>query len=198
MKEKKIKLDLACGNRKRAEDWIGIDVSNATDIDIKHDLNIYPWPFENNSVDEIYCSHYAEHIPHLTVQAALKQSNTFEEFKTKLVDDKDGLFKFFEEIYRVLKPGAKATIIVPYYMSVRAFGDPTHERYLGELTFYYLNREWRELNKLTQYPLDVDFDLEWDIAIDEDLLLKSEDVRNEAFKSKWNAVNDIIMTLTKR
>ena len=76
----KTKLDLACGGAKK-EGFTGVDIADIEGVDIVHDLNIYPWPFEDGSVEEINCSHYVEHIPHLGVQAALKASETFEEFK---------------------------------------------------------------------------------------------------------------------
>ena len=121
----KLKIDLACGDRKK-EGFTGVDIANIPEVDIVYDLNQYPWPFKDNSVDEIYCSHYVEHIPHLSVQAILKESNSFKEFKEKLSNDKDGFIKFFNEVYRIAKIGGKITIIAPHYMSVRAFGDPTH------------------------------------------------------------------------
>jgi predicted SAM-dependent methyltransferase len=194
---KEVKVDLACGDSKR-EGFIGVDIANIDSVDIVHDLNIYPWPFEDDSVDEIHCSHYVEHIPHLGVQAALKVSETFEEFKEKLSDDKDGFIKFFNEMHRILKPEGKATVSVPHYMSVRAFGDPTHQRYVGDFSFYYLNKEWRDNNKLSHYGLTADFDMTYSYHISDELILKSQEVRTEAFQKDWNAVNDIIVEFKKR
>lgn len=195
--ENKVKIDIACGDSKKGG-FIGVDIIETSSTDIVHDLNIYPWPFESNSVDEIYCSHYVEHIPHLNIQAVLKESNSFEEFKEKLSIEKDGFIKFFEEVYRILKVGGKAIIVAPHYMSVRAFGDPTHLRYVGDWSFYYLNKEWLDTNRLTHYNINVDFDITYSYYVDNDLTLKSQEVRTEAFKKDWNSISDIIVELVKR
>jgi len=192
----KIRVDLACGGSKK-KGYIGVDIANISDVDIVHDLTMYPYPFEDSSVDEIYCSHYVEHIPHLGIQAALKESVSFEDFKEKLLNDKDGFIKFFDEIYRILKPNGKATIIAPHYMSVRAFGDPTHHRYVGDFSFLYLNKGWRDTNKLSHYNINADFDMKYSYYVSNELTLKSEEIRNEAFRTQWNSIDDIIVELTK-
>src|SRR4030042_5017867 len=198
----KVKLDLGCGSNKQGEDFIGVDISSETlDVNIVHDLTTYPWPFEDNSIDEIHCSQYVEHIPHDTgVKEALLESNTFEEFK-KLYFEKsklDGYIKFFNELYRIMKPDSKAMIIVPYYTSIRAFGDPTHHRYVGDFSMYYLNRGWRESNKLTHYGINTNFDIYFNYHINEEMSLRSEQVRNKAFIENWNAVDDLMAEIIKK
>jgi predicted SAM-dependent methyltransferase len=176
------KVDLACGQNKKGEDWIGVDISKNSCVDIVHDLNKYPWPFEDNSVDEIHCSHYVEHIPH----------------DIESEDKRDGLIQFMDEVYRILKPGGKMTIIAPYYTSIRAFGDPTHRRFICDWTFYYYSKEWRDNNKLDHYGIKSDFDITLEYYITNELTLKSEEIRNRAFKHDWNAIDDIIAKLIKK
>ncbi len=197
----KIKLDLGCGSNKHGDDYIGIDISDETDANIIHDLNMYPWPFEDNSIDEVYCENYVEHIPHDTgVKEALFEANTFEEFKKLYIEKSklDGYIKFFNELYRIMKPESKAIITVPYYTSVRAFGDPTHHRYVGDFSLLYLNKEWRENNKLTHYGLTVNFDIYYSFNVDEEMSLRSESVRNKAFKENWNAIANMMAELIKK
>lgn len=195
----KLKLDLACGQSKKGEEWIGVDVADLPGVDLVHDLQKYPWPFEDESVDEIHCSHYIEHIPHDDLRSLLEQSDSFEEFKKKATTEKlDGVIKFINEIYRILKPGAKATIIAPYYMSTRAFGDPTHTRYFGDSSLYYFNEEWRKKNRLEHYGIIADFNMKYSYFVDNEITLKSEPVRTKAFKHDWNTINDIIVELEKR
>ena len=177
----KIKIDLACGNAKR-EGFTGVDYVKTDSTDIVHDLTQYPWPFEDNSVDEINCSHYIEHIPH----------------DIKNGDDRDGLIQFMDEVYRILKPDAKAHITAPYYKSERAFGDPTHKRYIGDLSFPYYNKQWRDVNGLSHYGINCNFDIRLSYHIDNELTLKSEVIRNECFKKDWNDINDIIVEMTKK
>ena len=58
---KPIKVNIACGQIKM-DGFIGIDKEKTEAADIVQNLETYPWPFENNSVDEIVCSHYVEHV----------------------------------------------------------------------------------------------------------------------------------------
>ena len=181
MEQKEIKIDIACGQNKR-EGFTGIDIVNKPGVDIVHDLNIYPWPIEDSSVDEVHCSHYIEHIPH----------------DAKNDDSRDGMIQFMDEVYRILKPGGKATIIAPYYTSTRAYGDPTHKRYISDMSFYYFNKEWRDINKLDHYSISCDFDMNFEYFITNDLSLKSKEVRDSKIQHDWNVVDDIIAKLVKR
>jgi predicted SAM-dependent methyltransferase len=180
-KEERVCIDLAAGQNKK-EGFTGIDISDVSNVDIVHDLNIYPWPIEDNSVDEIHCSHYIEHIPH----------------DIKNNDSRDGFIQFMDEVYRVLKPGGKATFIAPYYTSMRAYGDPTDKRYISDMSFYYYNKAWRDANKLDHYGINCDFDMTFEYFITNDLSLKSKEVRDEKIKHSWNVIDDIIAKLVKR
>jgi len=199
----KTKIDLACGDRKK-EGYYGIDVSAIQGVDLVHDLNVYPWPLEDNSVDKINCHHYVEHIKHedytTILKSVLKEISSFEEFKEKILKlefQQDGLIKFMDEMYRILKPGGKATIQVPYLTHTRSFGDPTHTRYIHDMSFYYFSKEWRETNKIGHYAIKSNFDMVFSYIIDEDLLLKSDQVRDKAFKENWNSIQDLIVVLAK-
>jgi len=84
-----LKLDLACGDNKR-EDYKGIDKVETSSTDYVVDLQIFPWPIESESAEEINISHYVEHIPHVDIKGIAKDSNSFEEFKEKLINTNDG------------------------------------------------------------------------------------------------------------
>jgi predicted SAM-dependent methyltransferase len=175
------KLDLACGNNKK-EGYIGIDIIKTDSTDYVFDLLQFPWPIESDTIEEINCSHYMEHIPH-----DIKNPN----------DSRDGLIQFMDEMYRVLKVGGKAYVACPYYTSVRAYGDPTHTRYMGEWSFFYFNKEWRQNTNLEHYNIKSNFDMKYSYLITNDLTLRSEEVRNDAFQHDWNAVDDIFVELIK-
>jgi len=200
------KLNLACGDTV-LEGFKGIDIaSDCAGADYVMDLQKYPWDIESESVEEIYCSHYVEHIKHDNVAMDLKEvldkSNNFDEFKQNIskeefLNPKDGFIKFFEEVYRILKPGGKITVIAPYYSSMRNDSDPTHVRGISDYTFLYLNKEQREAMHLTHYGINCDFFISLNYIISNEMTLKSEEVRNKAYKHDLNVIDDIMVELIK-
>jgi len=201
-----LKLDLACGDNKR-EGYIGIDIAKTDGVDHIVDLQAYPWPIESESAEEINCSHYIEHIKHDNVALDLKQvldkSSSFEEFKenvnnTDFLAPQDGFVKFINEVYRILKPGGKVYMVAPYWSSHRAVGDPTHVRHIADSTMWYLDKPWMTKNKLEHYGIVADFEVKLTYYINNEMTLKSEQVRTKAFMHDLNAIEDIIIELTKR
>ena len=57
----KVKLNLGCGSKK-LEGYINIDKYDTYKPDIIHDLEKFPYPFEDNSINEILLSHVLEHV----------------------------------------------------------------------------------------------------------------------------------------
>lgn len=96
-----MKLNLGCGKDIR-EGYINVDMRPLPGVNCVHDLNKYPWPFEDNSAEEILALDIMEHLE--DVVAAM------------------------DECHRILRPGGRLKIRVP--MAGNAFGwtDPTHRR----------------------------------------------------------------------
>lgn len=165
-----MKLDLACGQNKQPG-FKGVDIAPGPGVDFVVDLEKFPWaPFEDDSVEEFYASHYVEHTP--------------------------DLLKFMDEIWRIAIDGAKVTFVAPYYTSIRAWQDPTHKRAISEATWMYFNREWRKANKLDHYPVKCNFEVTnmvvffnppWD--------KKSEEARQFAQQHYVNVISDIMVEL---
>lgn len=105
-------------------------------IDVVMDLFRFPWDFEDNSVDEIWCSHLIEHIPHEAKKA--KRLTAAQERRWDEIGHLDGFFAFFAEVWRILKPSGTITICTPYGMSTEAMQDPTHTRFIVPKTLHYL------------------------------------------------------------
>ena len=105
-------IDLGCGNKKRAG-AIGVDFNDRTQADIVHDLNKFPYPFEDASVDQVYIDNCLEHL--------------------------DDVIGVMEELYRIVKPGGMVKVIVPYFRSKWAFVDPTHTHFFSVDSFAYFD-----------------------------------------------------------
>jgi hypothetical protein len=131
-----IRLDLASGPRPK-DGFQGVDICKGA----QHHVNLfYPdWPWPDHSVDELWCSHFVEHIP------------------VGFDHQQDQLFSFFDECWRILKPDHRLTVIVPSAETARAFQDPTHRRFLVPETFLYLNASWRRDHQVAHYNVLCDF-----------------------------------------
>jgi hypothetical protein len=173
---KLLKLDLGSGQNVR-EGFEGVDFVAAPGVKHVVDLFTFPWPFGDASVEEAHLSHFFEHVPNLLRG------------------------KFMDELYRILIPEGKATVICPYHSSIRATQDFTHEwPPISANTFLYFNKGWREQNKLTHghYNLKCDFDFYYGYIINQGWASRQDEARMFGVERYWNTVDDISITLTKR
>lgn len=173
-----LKLDLGCGIRRR-EGFTGVDFISFPGVDIVADLR-QKWPWDNDSVDEVHCSHFLEHLERME------------------------RCHFLNELYRVLKPGAKATIITPHWASCRAYGDPTHKwPPVSEFLWYYVSRDWRLANvphtdaKHLPGGFDCNFHAQWAPCIDAVTQTKNQEYQQHAIAYFKEAILDLMTTLTK-
>ncbi len=144
--KKRVIINLGCG-AVRIPGSIGVDRVAISDfVDVVHDLDKVPYPFKNNSVDEIHFYHVLEHL-----QQPIKK---------------------MEELHRILKPGGIIYLRVPHFSSMGAFSDITHVRPFGFTSFdcfkkddyhhFYTEVEFKLLEKkikyLGLYPNDGDYE----------------------------------------
>jgi len=178
--KKKKKLNLGCGNKK-IDGFIGVDKFGTPDKLV--DLEVFPWPWKDNSVDEIIMSHVLEHLGQTT----------------------DTFLNIMKELYRVCTHKAIIHIQVPDHRSDGYFGDPTHVR---PITKAIMNLFSKKENKRTiekGWPnttlalfLDVDFEIiDFKISLmphwHQKYISKSitEDELNHAISSHFNVVNEL-------
>lgn len=112
MAEQSKVLDLGCGKKKRPG-AVGVDYSDRHNADIVHDLNVFPYPLEDGEFDEIYLDNVLEHL--------------------------NDPMRVMEEVHRVCKPEGQVKVIVPYFRSVWAFIDPTHQHFFTVESFAYFD-----------------------------------------------------------
>jgi Methyltransferase domain len=166
-----IRLDLGCGKNKR-EGFIGVD-SRDFGQDVIHDLT-QAWPWNEDAVDEVHCSHFVEHL-----------------------NAQERIY-FINELYRVMRPGAKATIIVPHWASCRAYGDLTHQwPPVSEFWFYYLSKEWRTENAPHNDGYTCNFSATWGYSLRQDLMMRNAEYQMYAMNNFKEAAQDLIATLVK-
>ena len=101
-------LHLGCGIKK-IKGAVGVDIHPDTKADIIHDLNKFPYPFNDSEFDMIICDSILEHL--------------------------DDIIKIIEEIYRIAKAGALVKIVIPHFSSDDAFTDVTHKHFFSSRSF---------------------------------------------------------------
>ena len=87
--ENKLRLNLGCGD-KLLPGWLNVDSVPDCNPDMVCDLEQFPWPWADNSVEEILLSHVLEHLG----------------------EDRDVYLGIIKELYRVCCHGAKIQIMV--------------------------------------------------------------------------------------
>lgn len=170
-----LKLDLGCGPNK-VPGYYGVDSIAFPGIDLCHDLR-QPWPFPDNSVEDVHSSHFVEHLTGAE------------------------RIPFFNELYRVLKPGKQARIITPHWSHERAYGDPTHAwPPVCGWTYFYLQKAWRDGNAP---HVGYTCNFEWVLAGSHDpndawVALRTGETKQIMMQRYINTTTDLIATLTKR
>ena len=105
-----LKLNLGCGEQYR-EGYVNCDVLPQVKADRYFDLDCFPYPLESDSADEILMDNVLEHL--------------------------EDIPRVMAELHRVLKPGGRLKLIVPYAKTDWAFQDPTHRHYFTERSMDY-------------------------------------------------------------
>lgn len=116
-----LRLNLGCGMDRR-EGYINVD--RFGEPDLRHDLEAVPWPWPDDSVDEVLLIHVLEHLGR----------------------DTDVYLRIWQELYRVCRDGAMIAIAVPHHRHEFFYNDPTHVRAVTAdgITLFSqrLNRHW--------------------------------------------------------
>lgn len=105
-----MRLNLGCGS-VRTPGYVNVDRMPVPGVDVVHDLDVIPWPWDDAEVKAITGVDVFEHV-----------------------SDPIG---FMTESHRVLESGGELVIKSPHVLSLDAFTDPTHRRFCTENTWDY-------------------------------------------------------------
>src|SRR5436190_21038031 len=103
-------LDVGCGINKYPG-AIGIDRNPSTSADVLCDLDRIPYPFADNSFDQLRAIHVIEHV--------------------------SNVIRSMEEFHRIVRSGGIVRIETPHYTDFSSFCDPTHRWHLNSFSFRY-------------------------------------------------------------
>lgn len=131
MNDKYTELIIGVGSRpqkilaaKGREHWgnlTTLDINGDHNPDVVWDLNNKPFPFEDNSFNEIHAYEVLEHI------------GTQGDYKA--------FFEEFSEYWRILKPGGILFGTSPSINSPWLWGDPGHTRVISPQVFTFLSQQ---------------------------------------------------------
>lgn len=110
----KFDLELGCGQNKKNNQSIGIDILDFNCVDIVGDIFEVLKKIPNGSINNVYTSHFFEHINEIDI--------------------------LIKEIHRILVKDGKITIVVPHFSNPFYYSDFTHKVFFGLYSFSYYSK----------------------------------------------------------
>jgi hypothetical protein len=123
-------LLIGCGNRRKKvlhrpgheafDELTTLDIDPDCGADVIHDLNVLPYPFEDDTFDEIHAYEVLEH--------------------TGQQGDWRFFFAQFSEFWRIMRNGGLLFASSPSVESPWLWGDPGHTRAMQPQSLYFLDQ----------------------------------------------------------
>lgn len=154
---------IAVGGRREWSKLVTLDWNADHRPDVVHDLEELPYPFDDDSFDELHAYEVLEHIGQQ--------------------GDHVSFFAQFSEFWRILKPGGFLAATCPSYRSMWAWGDPSHRRVLtsGSLVFLSQGQYLQQVGKTAMSDFRFCYRADFDVAEDHRGRLVQEDEDNLVF-----------------
>ena len=109
--DRRVSLELGCGERKRLEGAIGIDHIDSPAVDVVGDVMDVLKTLPDECVEVVHSHHFIEHLDDLTA--------------------------LMDELNRVLVPGATIDFTVPHFSNPYVYSDHTHRSHFGLYSMCY-------------------------------------------------------------
>jgi ubiquinone/menaquinone biosynthesis C-methylase UbiE len=116
-----MKLNIGAGDT-RHNGFLNCDYDEHSNPDYVFDLEKDPFPFEDNSIEEVIAHHVLEHMG-------------------------EGYFHCLKELYRVCKHGAMIDIRVPHHRHDHFINDPTHRRAITPGGLWLFSKKYNDTAK---------------------------------------------------
>lgn len=169
-----LRLDLGAGKGRFTPDGFTpvdkIAFKGVTQIDLTE-----RWPWADESVDEVHSSML---LQYLTAPQRVH---------------------FFNELYRVLRPGARAQIITPMWSSNKAYIDILVQWPPVSEGFYHsLSKAWRDAqNEVDARGFSCNFEVTMGYGLHPAMVTRNQDYQQHAVGFWKEAAQDLIVTLIK-
>jgi len=172
-----LRLDLGTGKAaKKPAGFLGVDIHKWKGVDRIVDLR-QRWPWKTGSVDEVNADQLLQYFtPSERVH-------------------------FANELYRVLKAGGKAVLVVPNWAASKAYIDlGTYWPPVSEAWFHTLNKAWRDSqNRVDTSGFKCDFDPPViGYGMHPMIMSRNQEYQQTALAFWKEAAQDIYATLTKK
>lgn len=115
-------LDVGCG-RNKFPDSTGIDFAQNSLADLRHDLNVFPYPLPDAAFDVVLMRNVIEHLYDVVA--------------------------LMEEVHRIGRNGCDVVITTPHFSSLYSYQDPTHLRHLAYDSMDYFTEDTAHSNFYT-------------------------------------------------
>ncbi len=155
-----ILLDIGAGETRRPG-FVTMDKRSLEGIDIVHDLEVFPYPLDDEICLTIIGSHIVEHI------------------KPWLMLD------FMDELWRILKFKGQLALSLPYGVSRGFQQDPTHCNICNEATWQYFDPKFGLYNVYKPKPWEIQQGFpQWQTMGNMEVVMRKIKEKDETAKSE--------------
>lgn len=144
--DRRVRLNIGCGRKPRhAEGFVNVDKNGLNQPDLLFDCETFPWPWGDNSAEEIRAFHSLEHMG----------------------QDPKVFLEIIKEMHRVLHPNGILHIKVPHPYSYGWIQDFTHVRIITPTVLAAFSKKSNQHGLDNGWPVQpyaLDYDIDFDFV----------------------------------